>query len=151
MRRSLVPVGTQFPWPLGELRRGMDNLLDEFFDGNGGREMAVEGFVPRANVAETENEYEITVDLPGVKPKELNVEYKGGELWLTGERKHEKEEKGKTFHRIEKRYGRFERVIPLACPVEEAKISAEYKDGVLHVTIPKAEEARPRRIEVKGA
>ena len=149
--RSLVPVSTRFPWALGEFRRGMDSLFEEFLGGNGGTEMAVEGFVPRANVAETENGYEITVDLPGVKTEELNVEYKGTELWLTGERKHEKEEKGKTFHRIEKRYGRFERVIPLACPVNEAEISADYKDGVLHITAPKAEEARPKRIEVKTA
>ncbi len=81
----------------------------------------------------------------------LHVEFKGDQLWLTGERKHETEEKGKTFHRIERRYGRFERVIPLACPVNEANIAAEYKDGVLHVTVPKAEEARPKRIEVKAA
>ena len=80
----------------------------------------------------------------------LSVEYKGSELWLTGERKHEKEEEGKTFHRIERRYGRFERIIPLASPVDEAKIVAEYKDGVLTVTVPKAEEARPKRIEVKS-
>ena len=149
--RSLVPVGTRFAWPLGDFRRNMDSLLEEFFGGNGGTEMAIEGFVPRVNVAETENEYEVAVDLPGVKPEELNVEYKGSELWLTGERKNETEEKGKTFHRIEKRYGRFERAIPLACPVNEAKITAEYKDGVLHVTVPKTEEARPKRIEVKTA
>jgi len=149
MMRSLVPLSTRFPWALGEFPRGMGNLMEELLGGNG-TEM-VEGFVPRANVAETENEYEVTVDLPGVKPEELNVEYKGSELWLTGERKHETEEKGKTFHRIEKRYGRFERIIPLACPVDEAKISAEYKDGVLHVTVPKAEAARPKRIEVKAA
>ena len=151
MKRTLVPVGTRIPWMMGDFRRSMDSLLEEFFGGNGGAEMVVEGFVPRANVAENESVYEITVDLPGVKPEELNVEYKGSELWLTGERKHEKEEKGKTFHRIEKHYGRFERAIPLACAVNEAKISAEYKDGVLRVTVPKAEEARPKRIEVKTA
>ena len=104
--RSLVPLSMRSPWSLTEFRRGMDSLMDEVFGGNGGTEMAVEGFVPRTNLAETENEYEITVDLPGVKPEELNVEYKGSELWLTGEGKHEREEKGKTFHRIEKRYGR---------------------------------------------
>jgi HSP20 family protein len=146
--RSLVPMSARFPWPVGELRRGMDSLIDELLGGDGGTEM-VEGFVPRANVAETEREYEITVDLPGMNAEDLRVEYRGGELWLTGERKHEKEEKGKTFHRIEKRYGRFERAIPLACSVNEAKISAQYKDGVLQVTVPKAEEARPKRIEVR--
>jgi HSP20 family protein len=123
--------------------------MDEVLGGNGGTELTVEGFAPRTNIAETETEYEVTVDLPGMKPEDLHVEIKGDQLWLSGERKHEQEEKGKTFHRIERRYGRFERVIPLACPTDEAKISAEYKDGVLRVTVPKAEEARPRRIEVK--
>ena len=151
MMSSLVPVATRFPWPMGEFRRNMNSLIEEFFGGNSGREMVAEGFVPRADVAETEDAYEITVDLPGVKPEELNVEYLGNDLWLTGERKHEKEEKGKTFHRIEKRYGRFERAIPLACPVDEAKISADYRDGVLRVTAPKTEAARPKRIEVTSA
>jgi len=145
--RSLVPMRTRFPWAMTEFRRGMDNLLEEFFDGG---TQLVEGFVPRADVAETENEYEVTVDLPGVKPEELTVEYKGNELWITGERKQEKEEKGKTFHRVEKRYGRFERAITLAGPVDEGKVSAEYHDGVLCVTVPKAEQARPKRIEVKA-
>ena len=149
MTMSLVPMSTRFPWPLGEFRRGIDSLLEDVFGGNGTE--LVEGFIPRTNIAETEQEYEITVDVPGVTSEELNVEYKGNELWLTGERKHEQEEKGKTFHRIEKRYGRFERVITLACPVDEAKILAEYKDGVLHVRVPKVEVARPKRIEVKAA
>jgi HSP20 family protein len=145
--RSLVPMRTRFPWAMTEFRRSMDNLLEEFFDG--GTQLA-EGFVPRADVAETENEYEVTVDLPGVKPEELTVEYKGNELWITGERKQEKEEKGKTFHRVEKRYGRFDRAITLASPVDEGKVSAEYHDGVLRVTVPKAEQARAKRIEVKA-
>ena len=85
-----------------------------------------------------------------MKPEELTVEYKGGELWLSGERKQENEEKGKTFHRIEKPYGRFERPIPLASHVDEGIISAEYHDGVLRVTVPKAEQARAKRIEVKA-
>lgn len=145
--RPLVPMGTRFPWAMTEFHRGMDSLLAEFFgDGPdfGG------GFVPKANVAETENEYEVTVDLPSVKSEALTVEYKDSELWITGERKHEKEEKSKTFHRVEKHYGRFERAIPLASPVDEGTISAESHDGVLRVIVPKAEQARTKRIEVKA-
>jgi HSP20 family protein len=134
---------------LSEFRRGIDSLIEELFGDGSGTEL-VEGFVPRANVAETDSAYEITVDLPGMKPEDLNVELKGGELWISGERKHEKEEKGKTFHRIEKRYGRFHRAIPLAAALNENKIEAEYKNGVLQVTALKAEEAKPKRIQVKA-
>ena len=103
---------------------------------------------PRVNVAETESEYEVTVDLPGVNPADVAVEHKAGELWISGERKEEKEEKGKFFHHIERSMGKFHRVIPLVADVDADKIEAVYKDGVLRITVPKAEAARPRRIEV---
>jgi HSP20 family protein len=102
------------------------------------------------NVAETEERYEVTVELPGMKPEEFQVELKNGQLWISGEKKEEREEKGKTFHRVERRYGEFRRVIPLPTPVEEGRIEAQYKDGVLHVILPKAAEARPKHIEVKA-
>ena len=147
--RSLVPLSMRFPSPMSDLRRGLDSLFEELF-GDGARTEMVEPFVPRVNLAETDGEYEIAVDLPGMKSEDLTVELKGGQLWITGERKHEEEEKGRTFHRIEKRYGRFQRAIPLVAPVKENEIGAEYKDGVLRVTVPKVEEAKPKRIEVKG-
>jgi len=106
-------------------------------------------FAPRTNVAETETEYEVTVDLPGMKPEDLDVELKDGHLWITGERKHEEEEKGKTYHRIERSYGHFRRVIPLEESVNPEKVDAEYKDGVLHITVAKDEAAQPRKIPVK--
>ena len=96
------------------------------------------------------------MDLPGVKPEDLQVEVRGNDLWLTGERHQEKEEKGKNYHRIEQEYGRFERAIPLAAAVSEDKIKAHYKNGVLKVIVPKSEAVRPRRdrlhlIEIRSA
>lgn len=149
MPRSLMPWSGGFPRSLEEFRREMDNLTEHFFAPDRPREL-FEGFVPRTNVAETENHYEVTAELPGVKPDEITLELKGGELWITGERKQEKEEKDKTFHRVEHRYGRFQRVIPLAAAVNEEKVEAEYKDGVLRITVPKAEEAKAKRITVKS-
>jgi len=149
MVRPLIPVEDEFRWPMGELRRCIEGMLEDLFGDSGGTDMVVEEFVPRANVAEHDNGYEIEVDLPGVKPDDLNVECRGSELWLTGESKHEKEDKGNAFHRTEKRYGRFERVIPLAFPVDKANISVESRGGMLHVTVPKAEEAWTKRIEVE--
>jgi HSP20 family molecular chaperone IbpA len=70
-------------------------------------------FAPSVNFAETEKGYEVSVELPGMKPEDVHVEFKDGHLWITGERKSEVEEKGKTFHRVERRYGSFRRVIAI--------------------------------------
>jgi HSP20 family protein len=90
------------------------------------------------------------VDLPGLKPKQVTVEFKDGALWITGERKEEKEEKDKTYHRIERSYGEFRRVLPLSSAVKDDEIEAKFTDGVLKVLVPKTEEAKTRRIEVKS-
>jgi HSP20 family protein len=126
----------------------MENLMERFFAPEEGRWLTE--FAPAVNVAETETEYEVTVELPGMKPEEFKVELHNGELWITGEKREEKEEKGKTFHRVERSYGEFRRAIPLECKVAEDKIAAQYQEGVLRITVPKAEEAKPRHIEVKG-
>jgi HSP20 family protein len=128
----------------------MDKMMEDFF---GRRELPTwigETFVPTANLVETENEFEVTIDLPGLKPEEVNLELREGALWITGERKEETEEKGKTFHRMERRYGSFRRVIPLPASVEEGKVEAEFRHGVLSVKLPKSEEIKPKHIEVKA-
>jgi HSP20 family protein len=148
MSRFLIPGSSRFPESMREFQRELDSLMRDFF--RAGEEMEpISGFCPRVNLAETANQYDVAVDLPGVKPEEMNVELKQGELWLTGQRSQEEEKNGKTYHRVERRYGRFQRVIPLPLPVKEGEIHAEYKDGVLRITVPKAEQARPKRIEVK--
>jgi len=126
----------------------MNELMDQFFGSDGGTEFAL-WFAPRVNLAETDQAFEVTVDLPGMKPEEFSVELKEGQLWITGERRQESEEKGKTYHRVERQYGRFQRVIPLPAAVNPEKIEAEYKDGVLHITLPKDETAQPKRIPIK--
>lgn len=107
-------------------------------------------FTPQVNVSESDNEYEVTLDLPGMKPEDFDIEYKKSELWMSGERKQKEEEEGKNYHRMERRYGSFRRVIPLPTDVHEDKISADYRDGILRMTIPRTETARPRHIEVKS-
>jgi HSP20 family protein len=106
-------------------------------------------FLPEANIAETEKAIEVTVELPGMKPEEVKVELREGVLWITGEKKEEKEEKGRTFHRIERRTGEFRRAFTLPVEVEEGKVVAKFEGGVLHITLPKAEKVAPKRIEVK--
>ena len=108
-----------------------------------------EGFAPRMNLAETDGAFEATIELPGLKPEEVKVEIHGGVLKVSGEKKEEKEEKGKTWHRVERRTGSFLRTLPLPSPVDETKVEARFEEGVLKVIVPKTEESKPRRIEVK--
>ena len=127
----------------------MGNLFVRFF----GEEPFLEGqdqFRPSTNIAETDTEYEVTVDLPGMKADDFNIELQDDTLTISGQSQEEKEEKGKTYHRIERRSGEFRRTIGLPAPVDEAAIQAEYKDGVLQVVLPKSPEVRPRQIKVKN-
>jgi HSP20 family protein len=106
-------------------------------------------FLPEANVVETEKALEVAVELPGMKPEEVKVEIRDGSLWITGEKKAEKEEKGKTFHRVERRSGMFRRVLPLPMEVKEQEVDARFTDGVLKITLPKTEKVVPKQIEIK--
>lgn len=101
------------------------------------------------DVAETDNAIEAKVDLPGVAPKDIDISLNGNVLTVSGQRKDEREEKGKTFHRVERSSGRFSRAFTLPCQVEEDEVAAVYRDGVLTITLPKNEVARTRRIAVK--
>ena len=89
------------------------------------------------------------LDLPGLKPEEVHVELKNGDLWISGKRDEEKEEKGKKYHRVERSYGSFERSFSVPADAEEEKVSAQFKDGVLMVHLPKGETAKPKRLEIK--
>jgi HSP20 family protein len=124
-------------------------MIERFFGGeteSGGEMMK---FTPRVDVAETEKTVEVTVELPGVKAEDFHVEMLENGLWITGEKKEEKEEKGKTFHRIERRHGEFRRLVPLPTAADRNKVEAEFKDGVLRVTVRKLAEAVRKEIPVK--
>jgi len=107
-------------------------------------------FLPEVNMVETEKALEVAVELPGMKPEEVKVEIREGNLWIMGEKKEEKEEKGKTFHRIERRSGMFRRVLPLPVEVKEQAVEARFAEGVLKISLPKAERVAPKQIEIKG-
>jgi len=85
-----------------------------------------------------------------MKPEDVKVEIRDGALWIVGEKKEEKEEKGKTFHRIERRSGMFRRAFQLPTEVAEDKVDAHFADGVLKITLPKTEKVAPKQIHVKG-
>lgn len=133
--------------PLDELYKEMDSLFQNFLGdesaGAQGRE-----FVPQINIAESEGEYEVSLDLPGLKPDEVNVEVHDNQLTVSGRRTAEENSVGKTYHRVERRYGEFRRVVTLPVTIDEAKIKANYDHGVLTVSLPKSEKLKPKRIAV---
>lgn len=104
---------------------------------------------PRVDIQESEQEYLVKADIPEVKKEDVKVALQDGVLTVQGERKREKEEKNKTFHRVEREYGKFVRRFVLPSEVDDAKVSAEFKDGVLSVRLPKSPKAMPKAIDVK--
>jgi HSP20 family protein len=147
--RPLFPAPDRFSRMIGRMEEELEDLFGRFGGEDGGARH-VTYFTPKVDVVETENEFEVTVDLPGMKREDVHVEVKDGDLWISGTRAEEKEEKGKTYHRVERRYGEFRRVFPLPTTVDGDKMVAKYDNGVLRITAPKMEEAKPKRIEVKA-
>lgn len=105
-------------------------------------------FTPAIDIAETPEQYELKLDLPGLTQENFSVEMKDGQLWITGKREQTERTEGTTWHRVERRYGQFRRVIGLPENVDAGQVSAEYTDGVLHVVLPKVAERQPRKISV---
>lgn len=133
----------------------VQNRLGSFFggrfprfgDGNGGLKLA--DWSPQVDITEDDKEYLIKADLPEMKKNEIKVNVENGVLSVSGERKTEKEEKNKKFHRIERSYGTFQRSFALPDDADGTKVAAEFKDGVLKVHLPKNLVAKPKAIEVK--
>lgn len=117
---------------------------------DGGKEMLTAAdWAPAVDIIETESEYLIKAELPDVKKEDVKITLQEGVLTIQGERRQEREEKGKKFHRIEQTYGTFIRSFTLPDSVDDAKASAEFKDGVLNLHLPESEKVKPRTIEVK--
>jgi HSP20 family protein len=106
---------------------------------------------PAIDIQETDSEFVLKADLPDVKKEDVKVEFEDGVLSVQGERKQEKEEKGKRFQKVERAYGKFFRRFVLPTDVDVEHTKAEFKDGVLHVHLPKTVAAKPKAIEVKVA
>ncbi len=133
------------------LRREMDRLFEDFF-GPGRRAFKplVEEFAPAVDVEETADKVTVKAEVPGMEAKDIDISLTGDVLTLKGEKKAEREEKGKNFHLVERSYGSFSRALKLPAPVNADKIEATYKSGVLTITCPKKEVAKPKAIAVKA-
>ena len=106
-------------------------------------------WVPAVDVSETDGEFKIKAEIPDVKKEDVKVTLEDGVLTIQGQRKQEKEDKGTKYHRVERTYGSFVRSFTLPDLVDEEKVKAEFKDGVLNLQLPKSEKAKPKAIEVK--
>ncbi len=145
--RGLAPLFSHEPFHT--LQEEMDDLIGRFSaDWNGEWLRGV--MVPSIDVTESDNSLEVRMDVPGVKSDEINIEVTGNTLRVSGERKEEKEEKGKTYHRVERRSGSFARSLTLPCAVRDDKVSAESHEGVLTITLPKTEESKTHKVKVKS-
>lgn len=133
--------------------KAMLRELEELFSGYAGIEpesWIMGRLVPALDLTETNEAIEVRMDLPGINAKDIDIRINGNLLTINGERKEEKEQKGTTYHRMERRSGRFSRSVTLPCQVVEDNIDANYHGGVLTVMMPKAEAAKSRKIDVKS-
>lgn len=157
MARRLLPVRREERrvsparqlWDLFDLRTDLDEIFDElmefpFFSAPS----LVTGFPP-VDIAETENEVIAKVEVPGVDPKDLEVHVTEDTLNIKGEVKDEWEEKKVGYYARERYYGTFERTLPLPARVKQDEVKAQYKDGVLHITLPKVEPSTPKTKKVE--
>jgi HSP20 family protein len=153
------------PWPFARLRNEIDRLFDDFNVGSwrspfGRTVFDTEPFwrgeiswgkIPAVDIAETENAYEITAELPGIEEKNVEVKHADGMLTIKGEKRDEREEKNDNYYLSERNYGAFQRSFRVPESVDADKVEASFKNGVLTVTLPKTREAqkKEKRIEIK--
>jgi len=133
-----------------EFNRMFSNLGSRFGiakkDGDEEYENAV--WMPLTDIYEDKDNYKIKADLPGIKKNDVKISFSNGELSISGERAQEQETKDAKCHRVERTFGRYYRSFTLPKEIKEDKIKAEFKDGQLTVTIPKADEVKPKEIEI---
>ena len=129
-------------WPTFGRLASLQDELDQLF------ESPLQAWAPALDVHEDKDGYTIRVELPGMKREDIEVSLQDGALVISGERKEEKVHEGTEVHRQERYYGKFTRALTLPAAVTGDKVKAQYKDGILTVTLPKAEEAKPKAITV---
>jgi len=139
---NLIPKRENFP-----ATDVFDRLFDNFYPLSMLEEK--DEWLPAFDISENEKEYIVTAELPGMEVKDIDVTLSDGVLTVKGEKKQEHEEKGKDYHRIERSYGSFHRSFSIPGKIKTDSVDANYKDGVLKLTLPKTEESETKKIEVK--
>ena len=139
-------------WPtfgrLTNLRDEIDRLFEAPLAELVRNSQLLSGWTPALDVSEEKDHFTVKAELPGMKKEDIEVAMHEGSLSISGERKSESKHEDSEMYRAERFFGRFQRTVSLPAPVAVDKIQAQYKDGVLTITLPKTEEAKPKRIEV---
>lgn len=134
--------------PFSSLRKEMDDLFSKF--GFADEAWPKLESVPALDLSETDGTVDLKMDVPGFKADDIDIQIRGDLLTISGTKKEEKEEKGREFHRIERRQGSFSRSVTLPCPVSQKDAKAEYKNGVLTLSLPKIEPVKAQKIAVSS-
>lgn len=136
--------------PLVSLQEEMNRLFDHLWSGDYDvSSLLRRGWAPPLDVVETDEAVIVKAEVPGMDPKDIDISVTGGVLTITGEKRDEREEKGKRVVRIERAYGSFTRSIDVPEAVDPGQISAEYKDGILTITLPKKPEAKAKSVKIE--
>lgn len=146
-QRPLVPSWAGFG-RLSDLREEIDRLFDAPLSELARTSNLLSGWTPAMDVHEDKDNIVVRTELPGMKKEDIEVSLHDGSLSISGERKTEEKSKEAEVYRAERFFGRFQRTFTLPSPVAADKVKAQYKDGVLTITLPKTEEAKPRQIDV---
>jgi len=135
---------------MSSLQERMNRLLADYRTRSpfGEEEMAQGAWIPAVDIYETKESIVLNVELPGVTKEDISLEVKDSTLTIKGEKKLEKNVKEENFHRMERTYGSFTRAFTLPSTVQQDKVKAKFRDGILEIMLPKAEEARPKQIKV---
>jgi HSP20 family protein len=132
---------------LGRMQEDMNRFFDDFF-GEHRHGLAEGAWLPAVDVSETENEFVVRAELPGMSHEDIDINVQNNILTLKGEKKQEKKEENESFHRLERSYGSFSRSFTLPTGVNPDDINAGFKDGVLEITMPKAEVDKAKKIAI---
>jgi HSP20 family protein len=146
---ALVPYGRKTVNPLGRLHNEVDDLFDGFFRGLDKPFVGYKAW-PTIDVAEQDDAIVVRAEVAGCKPEEIDISVYGNTLTISGEKKETKEEKNKGYYHMESTYGNFRREVTLPTDVDSAKVEATCTDGVLSITLPKAEVSKAVKVQVKN-
>ncbi|MBN1695794.1 Hsp20/alpha crystallin family protein [candidate division WOR-3 bacterium] len=130
------------------IREDFDSVMKDFLRGFS-VPVSNRGVFPLADVKEDEDKYTVTVEVPGIEKKDLKIKVKENSLLVEGEKREETKEEGESYLRVERSYGNFRRAFSFASDLDEKKVNAEFKDGILTITLPKTEKEKPQEIEIK--
>lgn len=126
-----------------------DSLFDELLNSRGLFNLSKGSWYPQVDIEETENDYVLRMELPGMKKEDLHIAFQDDVLTVSGEKKDERASDETNYHLNERRYGKFERSFRINSEIDSEKIEAGFKNGILQIDLPKAETVKPKQIEVK--